>query len=71
MLLAQVSPFAVGSAMDMLSFAKVSCVVNCELRSSQKICEKRNGYQYANHPQSRAIADLIGAQYEKSCAIRS
>lgn len=55
----------------MLSFAKVLGAVNCELRSSPKICAKRNGYQCANHPQPRAVTGFIDLKLQKWCAIYS
>ena len=47
------------------------CAVNCELRSSQKICAKRNGYQCANHPQPRAVTGFIDVKLQNWCAIYS
>lgn len=47
------------------------CAVNCELRSSQKIRAKRNGYQLANQPTARTIAGLIGVKCAKTFCVLS
>lgn len=64
----------VGIVMDMaLACSKLSnramlWIRYCAMRSSRYGCAKRNGYQWANHPESRAISDFTGAQCAKKTA---